>query len=50
MLFGTVVASFTVSDFSLDVLGNLSRETLKARVAELERFLRPTADGLREME
>lgn len=45
MLFGTVVASFTVSDFSLDALGRLSRDALNARVAELERFLRPTTDA-----
>ena len=40
MLYGTVVASFTVSDFSLDVLGNLDRDTLDERVEELHRFIR----------
>jgi sugar/nucleoside kinase (ribokinase family) len=38
MLYGTVVASFTVSAFSLEVLGGLDRATLEARAAELERF------------
>jgi hypothetical protein len=40
MLYGTVVASFTVSDFSLDVLGKLDRDTLDERVDELRRFIR----------
>ncbi|MHC5011128.1 MAG: PfkB family carbohydrate kinase [Planctomycetota bacterium] len=38
MLYGTVVASFTVSDFSLDVLGGLDRAQLERRASELERF------------
>jgi sugar/nucleoside kinase (ribokinase family) len=40
MVYGTVVASFTVSGFSLDVLARLDRSRLEARVAELERFTR----------
>lgn len=40
MLYGTVVASFTVSDFSLDVLGSLERGALDERVEELHRFIR----------
>lgn len=40
MLYGTVVASFTVSDFSLDVLGGLDRGTVDERVDELQRFIR----------
>ena len=40
MLYGTVVASFTVSDFSLDVLGGLDRGTIDERVDELRRFIR----------
>ncbi len=40
MLYGTVVASFTVSDFSLDVLGSITRMDLDARADELRRFVR----------
>ena len=40
MLYGTVVASFTVSDFSLDVLGEIDRADLDERAEELERFVR----------
>ena len=40
MLYGTVVASFTVSDFSLDVLGRIDRDTLDERVDELQHFIR----------
>jgi sugar/nucleoside kinase (ribokinase family) len=39
MLYGTVVASFTVSDFSLDELGNLDRGVLEERATELRRFI-----------
>ena len=38
MVYGTVVASFTVSDFSLDVLDRLDRSTLDQRAEELMRF------------
>jgi sugar/nucleoside kinase (ribokinase family) len=38
MLYGTVVASYTVSDFSLDALAALDRPRLDARAGELERF------------
>ncbi len=41
MLYGTAVASFTVSDFSLDVLGEIDRGTLEERADELRRFVRP---------
>lgn len=41
MLYGTVVASFTVSDFSLDALRTLTRERVEARAAELRRFIQP---------
>ncbi|MDJ0520586.1 MAG: PfkB family carbohydrate kinase [Planctomycetota bacterium] len=41
MLYGTAVASFTVSDFSLDVLGDLDRGTLEERADEIRRFVRP---------
>jgi sugar/nucleoside kinase (ribokinase family) len=39
MLHGTVVASFTVSDFSLDVLGSLERDMIDERVEELQHFI-----------
>lgn len=38
MLYGTVVASFTVSDFSLGALAGLTRAEIETRAAELERF------------
>ena len=38
MLYGTAVASFTVSNFSLDELAHLSRGRLDERVEELQRF------------
>jgi sugar/nucleoside kinase (ribokinase family) len=38
MLYGTVVASYTVSDFSLDVLKRLDRGRIEARAADLRRF------------
>lgn len=38
MVHGTVVASYTVSDFSLDVLSKLERSAIDARVEELRRF------------
>jgi sugar/nucleoside kinase (ribokinase family) len=38
MLYGTVVASFTVSDFSLDALAALDRARIEARAAELRSF------------
>ena len=41
MLYGTAVASFTVSDFSLDVLQTIDRPTLDERAAELRRFVVP---------
>jgi len=41
MLYGTAVASFTVSDFSLDVLQTIDRPTLEERAAELRRFVVP---------
>lgn len=41
MLYGTVVASFTVQDFSLDALRPLTRERVEARAAELRRFIQP---------
>ena len=40
MLNGTCVASFTVSDFSLDMLGNLERKAIDARAHQLESFTR----------
>lgn len=39
MLYGTVVASFTVSDFSLDCLGELDRAQLDERADELKAFI-----------
>jgi sugar/nucleoside kinase (ribokinase family) len=39
MLYGTVVASFTVSDFGLDALASIDRGDLEERAAELERFV-----------
>jgi hypothetical protein len=41
MLYGTVVASFTVSDFSLGALATLTKEQVEARAAELRRFTQP---------
>jgi sugar/nucleoside kinase (ribokinase family) len=41
MLYGTVVASFTVSDFSLGALAGLTREQVEGRAAELRRFIAP---------
>ena len=41
MLYGTVVASFTVSDFSLDVLGKVTRAEIVERAAELRSFIQP---------
>jgi sugar/nucleoside kinase (ribokinase family) len=41
MLYGTVVASFTVSDFSLGALADLSREQVENRAAELRKFISP---------
>ncbi len=38
MVYGTCVASYTVSDFSLDCLGGLDRARLDARAADLRRF------------
>ena len=38
MLHGTCVASFTVSDFSLDMLGHLDRKAIDARVRQLQAF------------
>ncbi|MDA1193836.1 MAG: PfkB family carbohydrate kinase [Planctomycetota bacterium] len=39
MLYGTVVASFTVSDFSLDCLGALDRDQLDERVDAMRQFV-----------
>ena len=39
MLYGTVVASYTVSAFSLDELGQLTRGQLDARAEELRQFI-----------
>ncbi len=39
MLYGTAVASYTVSDFSLDTLATLDRETLDERATELQHFV-----------
>ena len=39
MLYGTVVASFTVSDFSLDCLGAIDRPQLDERADELKAFI-----------
>lgn len=41
MIYGTVVASFTVSDFSLDGLAGRPRADLDARARELEAFIAP---------
>jgi sugar/nucleoside kinase (ribokinase family) len=41
MVHGTVVASFTVSAFSLDALASLTRARLDARADELRRFISP---------
>jgi cytidine kinase len=41
MLYGTVVASFTVGDFSLDGLVSLTRERIDERAAQFRRFLTP---------
>jgi sugar/nucleoside kinase (ribokinase family) len=41
MLYGTVVASFTVSDFGLGALADLSREQVESRAAELRKFIAP---------
>lgn len=40
MVHGTVVASFTCSDFSLDALANLDRPRIDQRVIELQDFVR----------
>jgi sugar/nucleoside kinase (ribokinase family) len=39
MVYGTVVASFTVSAFSLDALARLDRHRIESRAAELRRFV-----------
>jgi sugar/nucleoside kinase (ribokinase family) len=41
MLYGTVVASFTVEDFSLGALADLSREQVEARAGDLRKFIAP---------
>jgi sugar/nucleoside kinase (ribokinase family) len=41
MLYGTAMASFTVSDFSLDAIRDLERRTLEERVTALRRFVSP---------
>ncbi len=41
MLYGTSVASYTVSDFSLDVLADLERASIEERTSELRRFVSP---------
>jgi sugar/nucleoside kinase (ribokinase family) len=41
MVHGTVVASFTVSDFSLDALTRLDRARIEARAMELRKFVAP---------
>lgn len=41
MLYGTAMASFTVSDFSLDALRGLQRAQLERRVEDLRRFVQP---------
>jgi sugar/nucleoside kinase (ribokinase family) len=41
MLYGTAMASFTVSDFSLDAIRHLARPALEERVAQLRRFVAP---------
>lgn len=41
MIYGTVIASFTVSDFSLDALAGLTRERVEQRANELRRFIHP---------
>lgn len=41
MLYGTVVASYTVGAFSLDGIVDLTREQIDARAAQFRRFLTP---------
>ena len=41
MLYGTALASFTVSDFSLGAIRDLTRERIEQRAAELRTFISP---------
>lgn len=41
MIYGTVVASFTVGAFSLEALESLTRDQVEQRAEELRRFIRP---------